>query len=109
MGRRWPSTTTSTSRSHVERDACNRIGNRLDCYGSSVYADFCLGDPVPLKEVVDHVVVDGFRAMSATRTVFDLALARAHPHRVEAAIDSAVRYFRNEMEGRPLARPGGRP
>ncbi|HUS43286.1 MAG TPA: DUF559 domain-containing protein [Ilumatobacteraceae bacterium] len=39
---------------------------------------------------IDHVVVDGFRAMSATRTVFDLALARAHPHRVEAAIDSAV-------------------
>jgi very-short-patch-repair endonuclease len=41
-------------------------------------------------EPIDHVVVDGFRAMSATRTVFDLALARAHPHRVEAAIDSAV-------------------
>ena len=40
---------------------------------------------------IDHVVVDGFRAMSATRTVFDLALARAHPHRIEAAIDSAVR------------------
>lgn len=40
---------------------------------------------------IDQVVVDGFRAMSATRTVFDLALARAHPHRVEAAIDSAVR------------------
>jgi very-short-patch-repair endonuclease len=40
---------------------------------------------------IDHVVVDGFRVMSATRTVFDLALARAHPHRVEAAIDSAVR------------------
>jgi very-short-patch-repair endonuclease len=42
-------------------------------------------------EPVDHVVVDGFRAMSATRTIFDLALARAHPHRIEAAIDSAVR------------------
>jgi very-short-patch-repair endonuclease len=40
---------------------------------------------------IDHVVVDGFRTMSATRTVFDLALARAHPHRIEAAIDSAVR------------------
>ncbi len=42
-------------------------------------------------EPIDHVVVDGFRTMSATRTVFDLALARAHPHRIEAAIDSAVR------------------
>ncbi len=40
---------------------------------------------------IDQVVVDGFRALSATRTVFDLALARAHPHRIEAAIDSAVR------------------
>jgi very-short-patch-repair endonuclease len=40
---------------------------------------------------IDQVVVDGFRALSATRTVFDLALAQAHPHRIEAAIDSAVR------------------
>ena len=40
---------------------------------------------------VDHVVVDGFRVTSATRTIFDLALARAHPRRIEAAIDSAVR------------------
>lgn len=40
---------------------------------------------------IDHVVVDGFRVMSATRTIFDLALARAHPRRIEAAIDSAVR------------------
>ncbi len=42
-------------------------------------------------EPIDHVIVDGFRVTSATRTVFDLALARAHPHRIEAAIDSAVR------------------
>ena len=42
-------------------------------------------------EAIDHVVVDGFRTMSATRTVFDLALAHAHPQRIEAAIDSAVR------------------
>ncbi len=31
---------------------------------------------------IDHVVADGFRAASATRTVFDLALARAHPQRI---------------------------
>ncbi len=42
-------------------------------------------------DAIDQVVVDGFRTMSATRTVFDLALARAHPQRIEAAIDSAVR------------------
>ena len=40
---------------------------------------------------IDHVVVNGFPVTSATRTVFDLALARAHPQRIEAAIDSAVR------------------
>jgi len=42
-------------------------------------------------EPIDHLTVDGFRVMSATRTVFDLALSRAHPHRIEAAIDSAIR------------------
>lgn len=41
-----------------QRAARTRIGSRLDRYGSSVYADFCLGDPVPLKEVVEHVVAD---------------------------------------------------
>lgn len=41
-----------------QRAARTRIGNRLKRYGSSVYADFCLGDPVPLEEVVEHVVQD---------------------------------------------------
>ena len=40
---------------------------------------------------VDLVTVAGFRATSATRTIFDLALGGAHPNRIEAAIDSAVR------------------
>jgi hypothetical protein len=40
---------------------------------------------------VDLVSVEGFRATSATRTIFDLALARAPRPRIEAAIDSAVR------------------
>lgn len=44
--------------SYSERAARTRIGRRLERYGSSVYADFCLGDPVPLKEVVEHVVED---------------------------------------------------
>lgn len=41
-----------------ERAARTRIGTRLEQFGSSVYAEFCLGDPVPLKEVVEHVVED---------------------------------------------------
>ena len=44
--------------SFSERAARTRIGKRLERYGASVYADFCLGDPVPLKEVVEHVVQD---------------------------------------------------
>ena len=44
--------------SYSERAARTRIGTRLERYGASVYADFCLGDPVPLKEVVEHVVED---------------------------------------------------
>lgn len=39
----------------------------------------------------DQVTVRGFRALSATRTVLDLAHARAPKRRVEAAMDSAVR------------------
>ncbi len=47
---------------------------------------------------VDQVTVDGFRTLSATRTIFDLALARAHPRRIEAAIDSAVRLHLSSPE-----------
>ena len=32
------------------------ISARLGQYGPSLYAEFCLGEPVPLREVVDHVV-----------------------------------------------------
>ena len=31
---------------------------RLSRYGSTVYDEFCLGAPVPLKEVVEHVIDD---------------------------------------------------
>jgi hypothetical protein len=40
---------------------------------------------------IDIVAVEGFRTTSATRTIIDLAHARARRPRVEAAIDSAVR------------------
>lgn len=42
--------------SFSERAARTRIGSRLERYGYTVYADYCLGDPVPLKEVVEHIV-----------------------------------------------------
>lgn len=33
-------------------------GQHLLRYGSTAYAEFCLGAPVPLKEVVEHVIGD---------------------------------------------------
>ena len=44
--------------SFSQRALRTRIGSRLDRYGPSVYAEFCLGAPVPLAEVVEKVVVE---------------------------------------------------
>jgi len=41
-----------------QRAIRTRVGLRLNKYGPSVYADFCLGEPVPLKEVVTVVIDD---------------------------------------------------
>lgn len=41
-----------------ERAARTRIGAQLKRFGPSVYAEYCFGDPVPLVEVVEHVVAD---------------------------------------------------
>jgi len=43
---------------YSERATRTRIGHRMELYGYSVYAEFCLGDPVPLKDVVLNVAVD---------------------------------------------------
>lgn len=56
----------------TERAIRTRIGTRLDRYGPSVYAEYCLGDPVPLEEVVEHVVAD----LSAGSSVDANPLAR---------------------------------
>ncbi|HSQ69134.1 MAG TPA: Rap1a/Tai family immunity protein [Steroidobacteraceae bacterium] len=41
-----------------ERAMRTRLGTRLERYGATSYAGYCLGDPVPLQEVVEHVVED---------------------------------------------------
>jgi hypothetical protein len=41
--------------SFSERATRIRVGQRLESYGSSFYADFCLGEPSPLAELVDKV------------------------------------------------------
>jgi hypothetical protein len=58
--------------SFSERAARTRIGSRLDRYGPSVYAEYCFGDPVPLIEVVEHVVAD----LANASMVEDYPLAR---------------------------------
>ena len=42
----------------TERAIRTRLGSRLDRYGPSYYAEFCLGEPLPLAEVVRVVVAD---------------------------------------------------
>jgi hypothetical protein len=46
------------SESFSERAARTRIGAHLARYGASVYAEFCLGEPVPLEDVAERVVAD---------------------------------------------------
>jgi hypothetical protein len=42
----------------TERAARTRVGARLNLYGPSVYAEFCLGEPIPLRDVVTVIVTD---------------------------------------------------
>ncbi|MGB5689916.1 MAG: Rap1a/Tai family immunity protein [Woeseiaceae bacterium] len=44
--------------SFSERAIRTRIGNRVNRRGPTVYADFCLGEPDSLEEVVEKVVND---------------------------------------------------
>ena len=50
----------------AERAIRNRIGSRISTRGPTVYADFCLGEPDSLEQVVEKVVED-----LANRTVLD--------------------------------------
>jgi very-short-patch-repair endonuclease len=88
--RSWVSYEAAATLHGLDRSRVHAVEFTIDRARRPVVLPFAVHTTQRL-EPIDHVVVDGFRAMSATRTVFDLALARAHPHRVEAAIDSAVR------------------
>lgn len=41
--------------SFSERAIRTRVGSRLRDYGPSVYAEFCVGQPDPIAEVIQHV------------------------------------------------------
>lgn len=50
--------------SFMDRAVRTRLGTRLQRFGPSYYAEFCLGDPVPLAAVVKVVVTDLLRLQS---------------------------------------------
>ncbi|MFT6957042.1 MAG: hypothetical protein ACJAYC_002049 [Halieaceae bacterium] len=47
-----------TEETYTERAMRTRGTSRLSKFGPTVYAEFCLGAPVPLKEVVEKVIAD---------------------------------------------------
>lgn len=58
---------TYTERAIRTRSA-RRVPARLSRYGATVYAEFCLGAPVPLKEVVEHVIMRSHEPQGPRRT-----------------------------------------
>ena len=76
------------SESFTERAIRTRVSSRVDRYGPSVYADFCLGEPVPLREVVE-VVVDNLlntefvREMPLARDVVYASLRTTYPCEID--------------------------
>lgn len=54
------------------------MGRQLDRFGASYYAEFCLGAPVPLAEVVDHVI----GKLEQTNFKTDIPLARNFVYQV---------------------------
>jgi len=46
----------SREETFAQRAIRTRLGMDLERYGASFFAEFCLGEPIPLAEVVDHVV-----------------------------------------------------
>lgn len=61
----------------AERAIRTRLGSRIERYGPSYYAEFCLGDPVPLADVVDVVVADllSFESLEGRERARDVVYA----------------------------------
>jgi hypothetical protein len=75
----------------TERAIRTRVINRLRDYGPSVYAEFCVGQPDPIADVMMHVIdeleryedLDGKKA----QTIVDDALRRHYPCKVQDSPD----------------------
>jgi len=69
--------------SFTERAIRTRVGNRLKKFGPSVYAEFCVGQPDPIADVVLHVIeeldrYDSLEGVQAQTVVYD-SLRRHYP------------------------------
>lgn len=72
----------------TERAIRTRLGSRIERYGPSFYAEFCLGDPLPLGEVVDVVVadllsLDSLGGLEKARDVVYTTLRREYPCEID--------------------------
>jgi hypothetical protein len=70
--------------SFTERAIRTRLGSRIDRYGPSYYAEFCLGEPVPLAEVAgvvisDLLALDSLEGRELARDVVYSTLRREYP------------------------------
>jgi hypothetical protein len=89
-GRSWVSYESAATMHGLDRsdedalDFTIERGRRVQRAGIRIHTTQML-DPI------DTVMVNGFRTLSATRTIIDLAHMRCSRRRVEAALDSAVR------------------
>jgi hypothetical protein len=68
----------------TERAIRTRLGSRIDRYGPSYYAEFCLGEPVPLAAVVRVVIsdlsqIDSLEGRELAREVVYATLRREYP------------------------------
>ncbi len=88
--RSWVSYEAAATLHDLDRSKPNAVEFTVDRSRRNYGLPFTVHSTTRLKPI-DLVEVAGFRSMSATRTIIDLAHARAHPARIEAAIDSAVR------------------
>ena len=79
---------TFTERAIRTRGIHRYIDRRLKRYGPSVYAEFCLGAPVPLREVVDVVAEkltdeDQVEAIPHARELVYAALRENYPCQID--------------------------
>jgi hypothetical protein len=65
----------------TERAIRTRLGDRVQLRGPTVYAEYCVGDPVPIQEIISNVVAELERqAPSQTGLARDVVYAALRRH-----------------------------